>query len=75
MAAFVLSNPDFIIGILAAINIINTTRIPVRRKELMMEGGASFNQNSLKEKFGTFQRRVQDLSKQNAEQLSMVMIG
>jgi hypothetical protein len=75
IAAFVLSNPDFIIGILPAINIINTTRTPVRQKELMMEGGVFFNQNSLKEQFGTFQRRVQDLSKQNAEQLSMVMIG
>ena len=42
-AAFILTNPGFISGIHPALSIINQTRNPIRRKELMGEGGAKIN--------------------------------
>ncbi|CAF1257028.1 unnamed protein product, partial [Didymodactylos carnosus] len=39
-AAFILTNPSFISGIHPALSIINHTRNPLRRRELIGEGGA-----------------------------------
>ena len=39
-AAFILTNPDFVAGIFPAVDIMNQTRNPIRKQELMGQGGA-----------------------------------
>ncbi|UJR06676.1 hypothetical protein I4U23_010962 [Adineta vaga] len=48
-AAFILTNPNFISGIHPAVSIINQTRNPLRRKELMGEGGQKQLNNTQKQ--------------------------
>jgi hypothetical protein len=45
-AAFILTNPNFIAGIHPALSIIDRTRNPIRRKELLGEGGAKPQDNT-----------------------------